>query len=212
MGDTSPAEQYLGQGELLHLQYTVSMAEPLFTQRQKVVRMYTMHLSSISMMTSSTGKGFRVTGLLCGEFTGHRWIPLSKTRDAELSCFFWCAWIIDTPVIWDAIALIITSLLCLSGMKFCCRTVWLSLSPNRALRSHIYYNDKKPLTFVATVSCIMAHLRTYVYVHTVRCRGQATPAACRFHIDRMTAGTTILSKSTSNIFIIFVLHIFITIK
>ena len=27
------------------------------------------------MMTSSNGNIFRVTGHLCGEFTGHRWIP-----------------------------------------------------------------------------------------------------------------------------------------
>ena len=26
-----------------------------------------------------------------GEFTGHRWIPLTKPRDAELWCFLWCA-------------------------------------------------------------------------------------------------------------------------
>ena len=26
---------------------------------------------------------------LCGEFTGHRWIPLTKGSDAELSCFLW---------------------------------------------------------------------------------------------------------------------------
>ena len=30
------------------------------------------------MMTSSNGSIFRVTGPLCGEFTGHRWIPLTK--------------------------------------------------------------------------------------------------------------------------------------
>ena len=38
-------------------------------------------------MTSSNGNFFRVTGLLCGEFTGHRWIPLTKASDAELWCF-----------------------------------------------------------------------------------------------------------------------------
>ena len=41
-----------------------------------------------SMMTSSNGNIFRVTGPLSGEFTGHRWIPLTKASDAELSCFF----------------------------------------------------------------------------------------------------------------------------
>ena len=39
------------------------------------------------MMTSSNGNLFRVTGLLCGEFTGHRWIPRTKPSDAELWCF-----------------------------------------------------------------------------------------------------------------------------
>ena len=45
-----------------------------------------------------------VTGLLCGEFTGHRWIPRTKTSDAELWCFLWSApepkveQIMETPV------------------------------------------------------------------------------------------------------------------
>ena len=41
------------------------------------------------MMTSSNGNIFRVTGPLCGEFTGQRWIPLTKASDAELWCFLW---------------------------------------------------------------------------------------------------------------------------
>ena len=41
----------------------------------------------IPMMTSSNGNYFRVTGHLCGAFTGHRWIPSTKTSDAELWCF-----------------------------------------------------------------------------------------------------------------------------
>ena len=40
-------------------------------------------------MTSSNGNIFRVTGHLCGEFTCHRWIPLTKASDAELWCFLW---------------------------------------------------------------------------------------------------------------------------
>ena len=39
------------------------------------------------MMTSSNGNIVRVTGHLCGEFTGHRWIPRTKASDAELLCF-----------------------------------------------------------------------------------------------------------------------------
>ena len=44
-----------------------------------------------SMMTSSNGNIFRVTGHLCGEFTGLRWIPRTKASDAELLCFLWSA-------------------------------------------------------------------------------------------------------------------------
>ena len=43
------------------------------------------------MMTSSKGNIFRVTGHLCGEFTGPRWIPRTKASDAELWCFLWSA-------------------------------------------------------------------------------------------------------------------------
>ena len=47
-----------------------------------------------AMMTSSNGNIFRVSGPLCGEFTGHRWIPRTKANDAELWCFLWSApWI-----------------------------------------------------------------------------------------------------------------------
>ena len=42
-----------------------------------------------NLMTSSNGNIFRVTGLLCREFTGHRWIPRTKGSDAELCCFLW---------------------------------------------------------------------------------------------------------------------------
>ena len=68
------------------------------------------------IMTSSNWSIFRVTGLLCGEFTGNRWIPHTKTGDAELWCFLWSApeqtvdQTMETPVIWDTIALIMTSL------------------------------------------------------------------------------------------------------
>ena len=41
------------------------------------------------MMTSSNGNVFPVTGHLCGEFTGHRWIPRTKASDAELWSFLW---------------------------------------------------------------------------------------------------------------------------
>ena len=37
------------------------------------------------------GKIFRITSILCGEFTGHRWIPRTKASDEELWCFLWYA-------------------------------------------------------------------------------------------------------------------------
>ena len=67
------------------------------------------------MMTSSNGDIFRVTGLLCGEFIGPRWIPLTKASDAELWCCLWSApeyTVVQTIVgleIRDAIAPIMTS-------------------------------------------------------------------------------------------------------
>ena len=52
------------------------------------------------MMTSSNRNIFRVTGQLCGEFTGPQWIPLTKASDAELWCLSkrlskqsWCWWL-----------------------------------------------------------------------------------------------------------------------
>ena len=45
----------------------------------------------LRMMPSSNGNIFRVTGHLCGEFTGYRWIPRTKASDAELWCFLWFA-------------------------------------------------------------------------------------------------------------------------
>ena len=60
------------------------------------------------MMTSSNGNIFRVTGSWCGEFTGHRRIPLTKNSGAELCCSFDlrlnkrlskqpCGWWSETP-------------------------------------------------------------------------------------------------------------------
>ena len=55
---------------------------------------------------------------LRGESTGHRLIPLIKASDAELWCFLWSGpeptvdQTMETPVIWDPIAFIMTSLQC----------------------------------------------------------------------------------------------------
>ena len=66
--------------------------------------------------TSLNGNIFRVTGPLWGEFTGDGWIPLTKASDTELWYFIWSApeqtaeKTIETSVIWDAVALLMTSL------------------------------------------------------------------------------------------------------
>ena len=77
-------------------------------------------LSQYNMILQHDGviiwKHFRVTGALCGEFTDHRLIPLTKASHAELGRLLWSApeqtveWTIETPVIWDATTLIMTSL------------------------------------------------------------------------------------------------------
>ena len=42
-------------------------------------------------MTSQSENNFRITGPLCGKFTGHRWIPLTKGSHEELWSFLWSA-------------------------------------------------------------------------------------------------------------------------
>ena len=49
------------------------------------------HWWAIIMMTSSNENIFRVTGHLCREFIGPRWIPHTKVSDEELWCFLWSA-------------------------------------------------------------------------------------------------------------------------
>ena len=61
-----------------------------------------------SMMTSSNGNIFRVTGHLCGEFTGHRWIPAQRPVTRSFDVFFdlrlntrlskqWWGWWFEAP-------------------------------------------------------------------------------------------------------------------
>ena len=58
----------------------------MFCNLRYVVRMALKTLKP--MMTSSNANIFRVTGPLCGEFTGHRWIPFTKASDASFDVFF----------------------------------------------------------------------------------------------------------------------------
>ena len=84
------------------------------------------------MTSSSNGTFFGVSHPLCGEFTAHRWIPLTKASDAELWYFLWSALeqttalTIETPVICDVIALIMTSIWCVDFIYTDTRTMWTS--------------------------------------------------------------------------------------
>ena len=81
------------------MQYQISITtRVLFDNILQICNSLLTHICThgeclLVMMTSSNGNMFRVTGLLCGEFTGHRWIPHIKASDAELWCFFLSAWI-----------------------------------------------------------------------------------------------------------------------
>ena len=56
------------------------------TRRQKLKTNSAMPLYHDDIIKWNT---FHITGPLCGVFTGHCWIPLTKASDAELWCFLW---------------------------------------------------------------------------------------------------------------------------
>ena len=70
----------------------------------------------VCILTSPKENIFGVTGPLWGESSGYQWIPLTKASDVELWCFLWSApeqtvgQTLETPVIRDAIVVIMTSL------------------------------------------------------------------------------------------------------
>ena len=74
------------QRQYIFLHFLYDITKPKITIKKMQLRHH--------MMRSSNGNIFRVTGPLCGEFTGHRWIPHPKANDADLWCFHWSAsWI-----------------------------------------------------------------------------------------------------------------------
>ena len=70
------------------------------------------------MMTSSNGNIFRITGAVPGGIPSRL-----KASDMELWCFLWSApeqtseQTNETPVIWDAIALVVTMITVMSGQN-----------------------------------------------------------------------------------------------
>ena len=75
-----------------------------------------MWSNEIPMMMWSNENIFRIIGPFWGESTSDWWIPLTKANDTELWCFLWSVpdemveQTIQTPVIWDIIVPIMTSL------------------------------------------------------------------------------------------------------
>ena len=65
--------------------------------RQRHSMCHNIHQCIWLMTTSSNGNILRVTSPLCEEITGHRWIPLTKSSDADLWCFLWAApeWMVE---------------------------------------------------------------------------------------------------------------------
>ena len=83
--------QHLDMRQSIHIELQRLNKQWLREIRRSAVRRFLCFdgfVFSPCMMTSSNGNIFRVTGPLCGEFTGHRWIPLTKASDSEVLMFF----------------------------------------------------------------------------------------------------------------------------
>ena len=88
--------QLVSNGFTSLIKYTLVLTN-LHISRQTILiygfiaHTHTHTCTVLVMMTSSNGNIFRVTGHLCREFTGDRWIPRTKVSDAQLWCFIWYA-------------------------------------------------------------------------------------------------------------------------
>ena len=130
-------------------------------------------------MTSSNGSIFRITGPLWGEYTGHRWIPLSKTSDAGLWCFLWSApeqtveKTIETPLIWDTVALIMTSLYWTAWFVGHCGTVGgRAIHTFPCLLTLPFYFRRASLVHTHT------HTHIYIYIYIIEHPKNARLALC----------------------------------
>ena len=67
--------------------YTVRMSRPAFAQNPLKIGFHSWYRTWWRQQMETFS---RVTGHLCVEFTGDRWIPRKKASDVELWCFLWC--------------------------------------------------------------------------------------------------------------------------
>ena len=66
----------------------------IFWQFSKPAQLFTKPVPwKVFMITSSNGNIFRVTGHMCGEFTGNRWIPAQSQWRRALIFSLICAWL-----------------------------------------------------------------------------------------------------------------------
>ena len=129
--------------------------EPKRSDRLHVIGMQFVSRKRLIMMMSSNGYIFRVTGLLCGEFTANRWIPRAKTSDAEIWwVFFICAW----------------------------TNSWANNGDASNLRRHRAHNDVIVMCralfgwstrIQVPVSCIHVHVNGLISAHGCACRSLA---------------------------------------
>ena len=99
-------------------------------------------------------KLFCVTGPLCGELNGQRWIPLTKANEAELWWFLWFAHeqtseqTIETLVI--AIAPMMTSLHCHDSLVSC-----KSYIPTAISNLFLLHCDVSPVEYSVFCECVL---------------------------------------------------------
>ena len=72
---------------LLFLRIEMTYINNIFLMDHKDLAILHTHYH---MMKSSNGKKIHVTVLLCGEFTDHRWIPLTKASLCHSNDYCWC--------------------------------------------------------------------------------------------------------------------------
>ena len=77
-----PHEYFIGTGDTVWCASEVTLMKMSDYISHKLT-------ASWSWWSHQMAKNFRVTGHLRGEFTGHRWIPITKGSGVELWCFLW---------------------------------------------------------------------------------------------------------------------------
>ena len=70
---------------------TVAVCDIIYNKPQNSMPINQAAMTQFSAIHDDVIKWKHFTGHLCGEFTGHRWIPHTKASDAELWCSLICA-------------------------------------------------------------------------------------------------------------------------